>query len=88
MGVFSLILGYLSFVGFLTILELVSSITPLLSIYYLAKNKLKIGWILMVITCVITTFVVFEKGQIIFALYQVISLLLALYGFKKSYSKK
>ncbi len=88
MGIFCLILAYLSFVGVLTVLELISSITPLMSIYYLAKDKLKIGWILMVITCLITTFVVFEKGQIIFALYQVISLLLALYGLKKSYSNK
>ncbi len=87
MGVFCLFLAYLSFVGFLTLLELVSSITPLISIYYLAKNKNKTGWIFMVITCLITTFVVFEKGQVIFATYQVISLLLALYGLKKSYSK-
>ncbi len=85
-GVFCLILGYLSFAGLLTALELISSITPLMSIYYLAKNKNKTGWILMVITCIITTYVVFEKGQFIFTAYQVVSLLLAIYGLKKSYS--
>ncbi|MEI8062308.1 MAG: nicotinamide mononucleotide transporter [bacterium] len=86
-GIFCLILGYLSFVGVLTFLELVSSITPLMAIYYLTKNKNKSGWVLMVITCIITTFVVFEKGQIIFAIYQVVSLILAIYGLKKSYAR-
>ncbi len=87
-GVFCISLGYLSFTGLLTGLELISSITPLLGVYYLAKNKNKVGWVLMVITCIITTVVVFEKGQIIFAIYQVISLILALYGLKKSYSNE
>jgi hypothetical protein len=85
-GVFCLALGVLSFGGVLTALELISSVTPLIGIYYLAKSKNKIGWVFMVATCFITTFVVFENGQVIFAMYQVVSLLLALYGLKKSYS--
>jgi hypothetical protein len=86
-GIFCLFLAYLSFAGFLTLLELISSILPLVAIYYLANNRDLPGWVFMVLTCFITAYVTFEKDQVIFATYQAVSLMLALYGFKKSYNK-
>ncbi len=84
-GLLCIFLGYLSLSGFLTVLELVSSIIPLLAIYFLTNNKNKLGWMCMVATCLITTYVVFEKGQFVFAVYQIISLLLAIYGLVRSF---
>lgn len=83
-GIFCLFLAYLTFTGALTVLELVSSITALLGIYYLAHRKEKIGWWLSIVTCVITLGVVFSNGQNVFSFYMFFSLLLAIYGLKKN----
>ncbi len=86
-GVLCLILAYLSFVGLLTMFEMISSVSALLGIYFLAHNKDKLGWSIWIATYLMTTWVVYEKGQMVMVVYQLFSLILAVYGLNKSYSK-
>lgn len=87
-GIFCILIAYWSFIGLLTIYELISSITALLGIYFLTHKKDKIGWIFWIATYIVTMYVVFQKGQLLFFIYQFFSLILAIYALKKSYSLK
>lgn len=87
-GLFCLVLTYLTFIGLLTIFELVSSATALFGIYFLAHHKEGAGWIMSIFTCIITFGVVFVHGQFVFAFYMFFSLLVAIYGLKKNYLDK
>ncbi len=84
-GILCLILAYLSFVGLLTIFEMISSISALLAIYFLAHKKDKLGWSIWIVTYLITTWVVYEKWQILMVIYQFFSLILAVFSLIDSY---
>jgi len=77
-------LAYFLSVGILTLFELGGSIGILLGIYFLTHSNQKLGWILCAFGHGCTVYVMHEKSQYIFAIFQVLSIFVSIYGlFKK-----
>jgi hypothetical protein len=79
-----LILAFLYFVlKNSTFLEFIISLDFILAIFFLAKRKWTLGWLIMLIGHVLMAYFTFKKHQEVFALLQVLSCIVALYALSK-----
>ncbi|MEW6617605.1 MAG: hypothetical protein AB1333_04295 [Patescibacteria group bacterium] len=77
---FMIVLMYMVFQGLLTVVEFISSIGMLLGTYWLAHSKIRIGWALYGFAHCLSAYLGFAKGQIIFGIFQGLSVFAAVIG--------
>jgi hypothetical protein len=79
-GTIMLGIGYYAFSGYITIIEFLSSIILLWGTYLLANKKLILGWSAYIVAHGFATILGCEVGQIIFAVFQLASVIVAIIG--------
>jgi hypothetical protein len=77
----SIILVFLYFVlKNSTLMEFIISFDFILAIFFLAKNKWTLGWIVMFVGHLLMAYFTFAKGQTVFATLQALSCFVAIYA--------
>lgn len=74
------LLTLLAFQGFMTALELVSSLCLVVGTYFLTHNKARAGWIIYAVAHTMAAVLGYSKGQQFFADFQVASVIISIVG--------
>ncbi|MCA9355916.1 nicotinamide mononucleotide transporter [Candidatus Nomurabacteria bacterium] len=82
--VISLILTASLFVSYLTLIEATSALSFIWGGYLLARKQNIYGWILFFVAHISTSISTYWKGELIFAMLQIISALICCYGLFKA----
>lgn len=81
-------LAIFAFRGLITAAELIASLLMLIATFFLAYNRLRLGWIIQFLAHIPSIYIGYEKNQLFFAHFQIASIIVALAGIVQGDKKR